>query len=626
MRASADNVQDDKVSERQHRAGDTRRTPPKQRWKWVLWGILAFSAVSVGSVLWLGAKASIIKAELTAATNLLPQLKDEVLRNDVSEATQTVRNLGNHTSIAREAANDPVWTLAGTIPWIGANFKAANEVATSADDVAMLGATPLVAVFQSLDWDSLAPDQDGISLEPLAAAKPKIIAAAQAVSQSADRLNSIDSAGLLPQVSEPLVEARTQLNSLKGGLNTAADAARIAPEMLGTNETKRYLLLIQNNAETRATGGIPGALAVLAVDKGKLSLSSQTSASAIGSFVPPVNVASEQEDIYSTRLGKFMQDVNLTPDFPTTAKTAQAMWERKTGEHLDGVVSIDPVALSYILDATGPVALEDPELQQIAATGMPLQLSSTNVVPTLLSAVYAKIPEPALQDQYFAGVASEIFGALAAGQGDDKALLDGVTKAATERRILLWSTTDSEQSIIADYPIGGSIDGSAISPAQFGVYFNDGTGAKMDYHVKRTAQLIEQCSNGDYAEITVRVTSTNTVSADDVLSLPDYVTGGGTFVPPGTVQSNIVMYGPVQANVETAMVNGEKIDFAANRHSKRPVGSVTVALAPGQTSTVDLTFGKIVQHTEPNLVVTPTVQPVKDVVLATQPAECVPGT
>ena len=63
----------------------------------------------------------------------------------------------------------------------------------------------------------------------------------------------------------------------------------------------------------------------------------------------------EQQQIYSTRLGKYMQDVNLTPDFPTAAATAQAMWERKTGQRVDGVISMDPVALGYVLDATGPV-------------------------------------------------------------------------------------------------------------------------------------------------------------------------------------------------------------------------------------------------------------------------------
>jgi hypothetical protein len=54
------------------------------------------------------------------------------------------------------------------------------------------------------------------------------------------------------------------------------------------------------------------------------------------------------------------------------------------------------------------------------------------------------------------------------------------------------------------------------------------------------------------------------------------------------------------------------------------VGVVAQQLAPGEKKTVEFTFGKIVQHTEPNLVVTPTVQPVKDVVLPTENASCDP--
>ena len=96
-------------------------------------------------------------------------------------------------------------------------------------------------------------------------------------------------------------------------------------------------------------------------------------------------------------------------------------------------------------------------------------------------------------------------------------------------------------------------------------------------------------------------------------------------MPAGTVQTNVIAYGPVQANVETATVDGTKTDFAAHRHADRPVGTVTVTLAPGQSSTVELTFGKIVQHTEPNVVVTPTVQPVKDVILATENSACGAG-
>ena len=99
--------------------------------------------------------------------------------------------------------------------------------------------------------------------------------------------------------------------------------------MLGADSGRNYLLMIQNNAESRASGGIPGALAVLTLDKGKLTLGAQSSAGDIGAMSPALLVDLHQQQIYSTRLGKYMQDVNLTPDFPTAASSAQAMWEKK---------------------------------------------------------------------------------------------------------------------------------------------------------------------------------------------------------------------------------------------------------------------------------------------------------
>jgi hypothetical protein len=244
----------------------------------------------------------------------------------------------------------------------------------------------------------------------------------------------------------------------------------------------------------------------------------------------------------------------------------------------------------------------------------------------LLSDVYSEIAEPAMQDVYFAGVAKAVFSKISAGSGDTRKLMDGLTKGTSEGRILLWSRSSEEQSVIAKNPISGSISGSSISPAQFGVYFNDGTGAKMDYYVKRSVQLFKECTVDGYSQVKVQVRSTNTAPANAADSLPAYVTGAGAFgVPAGTVQTNIVAYGPVQSNVETAIADGKKISFASQVHTGRPVGTVTVALPPGKSSTVEFTFGKIVQHTEPVLAVTPTVQPLEDVVLDTVAKECVPA-
>lgn len=578
--------------------------------------------VVVGVTLWLASKATTIKTELQAATALLPTLKDQIEANDAAKASGTVESLVQHTGSARSAATDPVWKAASVLPWVGPNLQAASEVAMSADDVARLGAVPLVDAFQSLNWEDLTPRPEGMDLAPIRAAAPQVKAAAHAVRESSSRLNSIETGDLLPQISSPLLEAREELAALSNELNSAADAANLAPSMLGADAPRRYLLLMQNNAESRATGGIPGALAVLHLEGGKLSLESQTSASALGTFTPPLAIDAEQKAIYSARVGKFMQDVNLTPDFATTARTAHAMWEKKTGESVDGVLSLDPVALSFLLEATGPVKITDPAIQKIG-NNLPTELNGKNVVRTLLSDAYADIEDPSFQDAYFAGAAKEIFSAISAGKSDPKDLMEAISKGVDERRILLWSTSSDEQATIGKYSIGGLVSGSSVSPAGFGVYFNDGTGAKMDYWMKRTVQVIQDCTRDGYREVRIKVTSTNTAPADAATSLPAYVTGGGSFgIPPGSVQTNVVTYGPAQSNIDTVVKDGEQISFAAQRHSQRPVATTTVRLPPGQSSSVEFTFGHIVQHADPEIVVTPTTQPLKDVTLGASSSSC----
>ncbi len=602
--------------------GDARR---RRRRRLLTAGIFVavFLVLAGAGAAWLGAKASTIKTELEASLQLVPKIKESILNNQPGEASTAVGELRHHTAAAREAASDPLWSLATAIPWLGANFSATAEIARTADDVATLGAAPLVQVYDSLDWNKLLPTSRGSDLEPIRKAAPVVASAANAVRASAERLDGIDASSLLPQVAKPLAQAREQVSSIVGTLDTASSVAGLAPGMLGSDNPRHYLLLIQNNAEARATGGIPGALAVLTAEKGRISLSSQSSGHDLGEFNPAVPVDAQQESIYSNRLGTFMQDVNLTPDFPTAATTALKMWEQKKGEQLDGAISIDPVALGYILDATGPVSIQDPQLLALARGKLPTQLSGNNVVKTLLSDVYEQFNSAQLQDPYFAGVAKEIFGALSSGKGDAKGLLNSVGKGVQEHRILVWSADPSEQSVLSRYPLSGSISGPSVPAAQFGAYFNDGTGAKMDYYVERTVQLITQCSADGYGTVKVRITSRNTAPADAATKLPSYVTGGGIYgIPPGEVQSNVIAYGPAQSQVVTATQDGNKVPFGAQQHENRPVATLSVRLAPGQSSTVEFTFGKIVQHSQPEVVVTPTVESVDKVVLPSKSETC----
>lgn len=592
------------------------------RWR-ITFSITAiFLVMCGGAAIYFSQSAITVRNELEEAKALVPQLRNAIQQDDPVAVNQVVSVMRGRTTAAREASSNALWTAAGSLPWIGPNFRAVTEVAISADDMTTLGAQPLAEVFKSLDWKSLASVDGAANLPELEKAVPKIRAAAYAVESSTARLESIDAGSLLPALSTPLTEIVDQLRDASAGLSTAADASEIIARMMGGSAPHSYLLIIQNNAEVRASGGIPGALAVLQVDSGRITLGAQASSGDFGAMTPPLAVDQAQRDIYSGRLGKFVQDVNLTPDFPTAATNAVAMWDRRYNQRLEGAISIDPVALSYLLDATGPIDISIPELGS-ATGGLPTTLSGENVVRTLLSDVYSEIEQPQLQDAYFAAVAHKIFTALSAPSTDTTKLLAGLSRASEERRVLLWSGNPLEQEIIAKYPLSGSVEGPSVQPAQFGVYFNDGTGAKMDYYLERTVQLIKECPRNGYEQTTVRITSTNMAPADAATSLPAYVTGDGVFgVRPGTVQTNIMAYGPAQANVETARLDGQQTGFAPYLHSNRPVGVIAVHLAPGEQKTVELTFGKIVQHTEPNLVVTPTVQSVKDVNLPTQNAAC----
>lgn len=586
--------------------------------------ILAGAAILViaGIGGWLGARAQVIRTEMAAASTLLPQFKNQLLAGDESGAEETLRLLQNHANSSRAAATDPLWLAASATPWIGANFSAVTELATSAVDLADGAARPLLGTIGSVSIDAFSPVNGRFDIDSLSLASPNIVAAANAVESTHDRLASIDDSILLPEVAGPLARAVAILGDSRHALSAAADASRILPDMLGAKEPRNYLVLVQNNAEVRATGGLSGALVVLRAEKGSIRITSQTSGAALGRFTPSVPVDPAQRLIYSNRLGSFIGDVNLTPDYPTVAQSAKAMWESRHGSVIDGVVALDPVVLSHILEASGPIAL-DSENEVTAAAGLPSTLTAGNVVQTLLSDVYTRLASNSAQDAYFAHASQEIFEALATGKTSGEKLLAALTKSASENRLHIWSSRLEDQRVLRRTLIGGDVSVPPAGGSVFGVYFNDGTGAKMDYYMRRTVQLVEVCTNSEYSDYKVKVKTTNAAPANAAASLPKSVTGDGRYgTPPGTVQTNVVVYGPAMSQLDTTVQDGLKVTFGSHLHGNRPVGVVTTRLAPGQISEIEMTFVKVVQHADPAVIVTPTVQDVGDVLLPAEVTGC----
>ncbi|MEA3550247.1 DUF4012 domain-containing protein [Pseudarthrobacter sp. C1] len=589
-------------------------------------GIIALTAGACAA--WLAHRADQVKTHLEATAVLLPAVEQKLLAGDVEGGKAVLEELQDHATAAREAGTDPLWKAASSVPRIGANFSAVTAVTKSADDVVQGAVAPLVSVFGSTAWEDLAPKGGKIDAAALRDASPALGTAARTVQLSYERLTAIDQSALLPQIAGPLGQAITPLNEARGALNAAAATAKVLPPMLGMDGPRNYLILIQNSAEVRATGGIPGAVAVISADRGTIKLAGQASAGDVGVFDPPLDVPEDQERIFTTRLGTQLQNVNLTPDFPTAASTARSMWEKRNpGVKIDGVIALDPVVLANVLRATGPVALKDPAmLALVKPTVLPATLTAENAVKTLLSDSYAALPDPGLQDDYFALMASEVFTAVADGQGDGKRLVEELVRSSEQNRLYVWSARPDEQRAISTTAVSGMIAGSAQERDSFGLYFNDSTGAKMDYYVRRTAQLVQACMPDGGSAVTLRVTLTNAAPADAAGSLPKYVTGQGVFgVDAGRVRTNVVAYGPGRSLLEKARLGGDAAQVSSFRQDQRPVAVLTAEIGPGETETVEIDFSRVAAQSDLDLNVTPTIQPVEDVVRPPVRAESCPA-
>ena len=594
-----------------------QRSPRRGRALWWWLGacglVLAACGVLAAQALWL-------RSDLLRAAELAPRLETELAERRLPEAQSTLGELQDAAGGARAAASGPLWDLAAALPWVGPNLQAGTAAAHAADTLASEALPPLLEVATTVDPGAVLPGREQRDLTPLVHAAPKVDAAAAAVRSAEDLLADVDTSSLVPQIAEPVRSAHDDVARLRGVLDTGAAAVRMAPALLGADGPRTYLVLVQNNAESRASGGIPGALVELTLDHGAMTLGKQGSASALGSFLPRIPVDPVQQRIYSTRLGRYMQDVNLTPDFPTAAATAAAMWEREGGKKVDGVVSVDPVGLARLLGALGPVQLEGSEFAPFRAAGLPATLTSENATRTLLSDVY-RIEKPELQDVYFAAVAREIFASFSSVDGDPVALARALTAVVEDGRLFFFSAHAEEQSTVARWDVGGAIDRSGTEEARFGAYFNDGTGAKMDYYVRRTVQLVRQCTP-DGPRAVMRVTLENAAPADAATKLPGYVTGKGAFgVPPGSVQTNVVAYGPRGAALEGVRLNGEPYTLHPDVHAGRPLTTAVTRLAPGEKAVLEFAFLRI-PDAPPGLDVTPGVQPKSQVVRPPSGAFC----
>lgn len=545
----------------------------------ILLVLIALAILGVLAAKQLYGHAMAAKADLEKAIPLVDTVQQQMLDGNAAGAKATIAQISQLTAAAEKETTGRLWKSAEWVPVAGPNLVAARVVAGSVNDLVANAITPLTAV----DLNALMPKDGGIDVANLSKLAATIETANKSVTRIRTNLDELDRSALVPQVASGVAQLDAAMAKIEPAVTPIHNALTILPKALGANGPQHYLLIFQNNAESRGTGGNPAAIAMLTAENGKISLTQQAATADFknGRPDPIFALNPETQALYGTKIGRYIQDTTLSPDFSETAQIVRAFWTESFGTPIDAVVSVDPVALSYVLRAIGPVTLPAPFGETLTAD---------EAVPLLLNEAYAKYPDPATQDAFFASAAQSVFEALLTTHADPKALLTALVQAANEGRLMYSPSDKAQADLLAGTPVGGNMPTDNRKTTDLGVYIDDVTEGKLDYYMELgIAASSTQCQKGTSPTFTTTVTLQNTLDPGAVASLPEYISPGHYF-PKGDVSTDVYLYGPVGSSLTSVTVDGQPVAASGQPHLGRTAVKVNALTQPGQTANIVATF------------------------------------
>jgi hypothetical protein len=547
---------------------------------------------------WTGYLSWRVNTDLRAAISDASELERAIETSDQPAAEAALQDLEEHTSAAHDRTEGVTFGVLARLPIVGDDVTGVRVATDVVNDLTTDALSPLVD--EATDLESFLPQEGRIPVDRLSALQDPVSRAHDAFTVGSTRLDEEESSAYVSPLKSKYRELARRVRDAAGALGTADTALQVMPGMLGQSGERNYVLMFQNNAEVRSTGGLPGALARLNATDGRLELKQQLTATDFAPIDSPVLPLTEAEEgIYGPQLGLFIQDANFTPDYPRTAELVKARWESEQPQPIDGVLAVDPVALSYLLGAVGPVVVDD------------VELTADNVVDQLLHETYLRY-EGAAQDEFFKRAAAAVFDKVTAGEGDPQDVLRALAKSGSEHRLYVHSFEPEEQSVLAGTEVAGELVTEPSTEPHVGVYFNDTTASKMSYFLRSTTRVEStSCASGvQVLDGMARLKSVAPSDAGETLP-PDVTSGGATGLEPGSQLVAVRLYAPVGGAVERVTLNGEELtDLEPIVHDNRPVVSTFIFLGPQET--VDLGWrmrGGPDQTGDTVVTVTPTIEP-----------------
>ncbi len=204
------------------------------------------------------------------------------------------------------------------------------------------------------------------------------------------------------------------------------------------------------------------------------------------------------------------------------------MWQKYSGEKIDGAVAIDPTAIGYLLD-----------------------------------------------------IASAISEKLISAHGSSQLIRAG-QKAASQRRLLVWSADESIESTLRQTDLSGTLEPGSRPFAGFTT--TNATGGKLDYYLQRSMTYSHTGCATATTTSTFRLTNAAPAGV-----LPSYVTirADHPTYPTRPADNKVLVsyYTTARAQVDLVTVDGVKTLVAPQSEHGLTVFTVAIELKRGSTHT-----------------------------------------
>ena len=266
---------------------------------------------------------------------------------------------------------DVTLALAAMLPGASSDVRAAQALAHVGVDItqaglALLGAaTPLLTRLHG-STSLLSGTEKLIMQSDITALQAAMAVAATDLADASHRLASVD-VGSLPlsarqkALFQEFVPLLPQVNAL---LPQASSLIGVMGWLLGVGQARHFLVQTLDRGEMRATGGFTGQYGVLTLDDGKLAPFSLQDVNCLDYLTgclsngwifgrrPPAPYNSWWP------FGNWgLRDSNLNADFPTNAQLVMSVYHHESGQQVDGLIDVSPIAIEDALRITGPIQI-----------------------------------------------------------------------------------------------------------------------------------------------------------------------------------------------------------------------------------------------------------------------------